>query len=392
LAVFIFVSKSEYFKDASYFEGATLLELHTNKSFTTPRLRRYIEEDKIPISCPVLMAALEYKNEEITKHLVTQGIDLNSTDCTIDFRSLPVGFAMFKAQGDPDMEMMEYLVSKGLNLNYIDDSGNNLTILLLSIYAIYNEITPDTLNKIIEISKKYDANINHENNLGLTPIVFFLDQPELLKVMLEAGANIHYKNKKGETILSQVINTDQWGSIHMMVEHKTKAYVNGFVIDAVDIFGSYERPTVLKRIKEAPAVIKRWKQNIKGNNLQLDCKFAIKGGDNTPKNSVTTDKKTEHLTMFKRMNAYVFGGCSKGGFYHYQVQDKNGRVYHTEYNLHWSDSKEPIKDEKGGYHAVWFNKKFEAEIAWYRTSEMTHDWQHTIGKTKPIRKQKITVF
>jgi len=393
LAVFIFISKSEYFKDASYFERVTTSELHFNNGAMTPKLARYIEEDKIPINCLVLMLALEYKNNELAKHLIDKGVDVNSTNCTVDFGSLPVGFSVFKPQGTPDMEMLEYLINEGgFDLSSNSASNGNLFHMLIAIYFSYSGISEEILKSIIEISKKYNADINHEDENGITPIMMFINFPEFVKIMQKEGADIHYKNKNDETILNQLIKYDSWKSLSIIREHKVKAYINGFIIDAIEVSGTYEREILLKRIKEAPEIVKRWQQNIKGNNLQLDCKFAVKGGDNTSKNSVTTDKKTEHLTMFKHMNAYVFGGCSKEGFYHYQVQDKKGRTYHTEYNLHWSDNKEPIKNEKGGYHAVGFNKKFDAEIIWYRTGEMTHDWQHTIGKTKPIRKQKITVL
>ena len=130
-------------------------------------------------------------------------------------------------------------LSKGANINFIDENGNNALILavfareyeLVKFLANYHknekgkvipEIEPIDVNwknkdgisalhlaiklknyRIAEILLRAGANPNLEDRFGETPIFNAVreDEPDLIELLLVYGADINHKNREGQTSL-----------------------------------------------------------------------------------------------------------------------------------------------------------------------------------------------
>jgi ankyrin repeat protein len=96
----------------------------------------------------------------------------------------------------------EVLLSAGADPNMIDKYGN------LSLF-----VRPT--NEIIEIAIKHGLDVNHKNNKGETPLIYFSryaadTSKELIEILVQGGADIYIKDKKGKIAADYINERLDW--------------------------------------------------------------------------------------------------------------------------------------------------------------------------------------
>jgi ankyrin repeat protein len=171
-----------------------------------------------------LMYALYYKKPiEIIKLLLNKGANVNAErEYEIEEEgyeingTTPLMLALesnkeLKYNDNDLMKIVKLLLDNGANVNYIDYDDHTPLV-----YAI--EYAPIEVIKII-LDKTNDelVNLEEELDLGRTPLMhalFYERSIEIIKLLLNKGANINYENKLGITPL--MIALDEENSIDII--------------------------------------------------------------------------------------------------------------------------------------------------------------------------------
>jgi ankyrin repeat protein len=135
-----------------------------------------------------LIWAVNAKNFEIIKVLITNGADVNG-------KNVVGSTALIYSTRVGDPEIVKYLVDKGAKVNIKDSL---LVSPLMNTVSVENE-TEEVSAKELEIVKfliEKGANINELNKDGESVLVYAIMQGnfELVKFLVEKGADIHLKN------------------------------------------------------------------------------------------------------------------------------------------------------------------------------------------------------
>lgn len=161
----------------------------------------------------LLLAVYQGRNE-IRDLLIAQGLDLELHEAAATGHLSRVKLLVEKypshAQGfSPDgfpvialaaflghLEVVEYLFSKGADVNAVAANGTG-----------YNAITASVTGghaKIVAWLLKHGANVNYRYGPGYTPLLSAAANGhlEIVKMLLEHGADLHAKSDDGKTALS----------------------------------------------------------------------------------------------------------------------------------------------------------------------------------------------
>ncbi|PNP56733.1 hypothetical protein THARTR1_03429 [Trichoderma harzianum] len=157
-------------------------------------------------STPLIMAIAK-KNMELVKLLVENGADVNQS---IDYECTPVNMATIKNQ----VEMVRYLLSHNADPNIA--MSNGITPLWSAAQQGYSEIA----RLLVEAKADVHACIG---DYGLTALHTLSDSTEIVRVLLEYGADINRVDKKETTPLGLAINYNQVNAVKVMLnESKSK--------------------------------------------------------------------------------------------------------------------------------------------------------------------------
>lgn len=150
------------------------------------------QKEGICLSTPLLVA-INMNYERIAKMLVDGGADLWSEDLFGEH-------ALSISMRDEHLTMLDYLLSKGIDVNQRD---NRMGPLLHSAVA---RSSHRAITRLIDEG----ANVNGQNDWGLTPLMFAAWQGDekLVKLFLDAGADTSLKDHNGLTALDRA-KTDE---------------------------------------------------------------------------------------------------------------------------------------------------------------------------------------
>jgi ankyrin repeat protein len=98
-----------------------------------------------------------------------------------------------------DIEIFEYFLSKGVDINQADDKGN--TPFMNAAYM--NEAI------IVSFLSDHVRDVNHQNKKGMTALSNAIQRNsiEVIKFLLDIGADVHIKDKKGNTLSYYLIKS-----------------------------------------------------------------------------------------------------------------------------------------------------------------------------------------
>jgi len=122
-------------------------------------------------------------------------------------------------------KMINFFIYKGVNVNSTDREGNSALI-----YAIKDEY-PTIVHKLIE----YGANIHNKNKQGETAIEYVKESNSVIKDMIESVSHINITEKLKE--LNRYIRQSDKESVQIFI-HDNK-YISHIIINAKDIGETY---------------------------------------------------------------------------------------------------------------------------------------------------------
>lgn len=132
--------------------------------------------------------------------------------------------ALIKSVFENNIEATRHLLLQGHNVNYIDVVTGLTPLLTATINPSY---------KMIKLLLEYEPDLNKQDPLGNTPLMrlcFGQDCPSTIKLFLDAGADIQYKNNNGFTALAIAYCHGAVETAKLLVEHGaslSELYHNG---------------------------------------------------------------------------------------------------------------------------------------------------------------------
>ncbi|MFC1669874.1 ankyrin repeat domain-containing protein [Spirochaetota bacterium] len=146
------------------------------------------------------------KENEMLRYGVTSGnldkvkaaLDVGAN---IDTRYRFGNTLLMEAVARSQVEIIKYLLSRGANINAVNDHGNGALMIASSIQT---DESPWILKYII----KKGAKIDNQDKTGWTALMnaAYRGNGDSLEILIGSGADLHLKNKKGETALSLARN------------------------------------------------------------------------------------------------------------------------------------------------------------------------------------------
>jgi ankyrin repeat protein len=138
----------------------------------------------------VLMEAARRAHSEIAIELINAGADINAQD---SYGATPLIFAGISGAS----EVMVTLIRKGANVNAKDYMGRTA---LIEVLTSENEHKPGIIQSLIDAG----ADVNARANFGNTAFMMAANSP-YAKAMIDAGADVNAKNDEGNTALMMAV-------------------------------------------------------------------------------------------------------------------------------------------------------------------------------------------
>ena len=158
-----------------------------------------------------LYFAAEYcKDKEILQLLIDSGTNINKKN---KFDNTPLIYA---AQYNT-LEIVSFLISNGAEVNILDSAGD---VPLLA--AALENHDP----QVITILLKAGADINHKNNDGKTAVLLAAEYNniEVIKTLIEAGADLDEKDNDGKSAQNYINARDELKELHKTSELKLNSF------------------------------------------------------------------------------------------------------------------------------------------------------------------------
>lgn len=135
------------------------------------------------VTSTLLIETIKAKSAETAKYLVEKGADVNLQD------SKGVSPVMFAIIAFDDADLLEFLVKKGADLKHRDMKGNTV---------LTGEVAMGK-KPAVEFLLKHKVDPDEANSHGFTPVMVSIltNNPEMLKILLKAGADIAKPHPKG---------------------------------------------------------------------------------------------------------------------------------------------------------------------------------------------------
>lgn len=152
-----------------------------------------------------------YSGEAMVDLLLKNGADPNK----VSANSWP---PLMTALFDGNIEVVEMLVSKGADVNFIDGYSNPL------FHVLWKRDYDDATKKIIaEILLRSGADVNGKNKFGWTVLYDFIvmkqyqDKKDIIAWLIDKGADVNTQDNKGETLLNAAIKEGIYDIVQLLI-------------------------------------------------------------------------------------------------------------------------------------------------------------------------------
>jgi len=171
------------------------------------------QEDLVLFSCsfPTLLTCAVSNNDmEASCFLLSKGSDPSYTSCN---GKSPLSYAIIKG----NLKILEMLCKAGADVNSLHDKENGFerhayTGRTPIAWVIIEQTSPELKQQMLSLLIQHRANVNLPNSVGTTPIFWCAIENDVnsLQILLNSGANVNWKNKKGETALERARQSKSW--------------------------------------------------------------------------------------------------------------------------------------------------------------------------------------
>ncbi|ORY20255.1 ankyrin [Neocallimastix californiae] len=152
------------------------------------------ENDNKNLDLDLINACKNNCIEEV-KNLITRGAKTNISNST---GNSPLNI-LCKLKSDNSLEIIEYLIENGADINYKDK--NDMSLILTACY--FNKLS---IIKYLITNNKADINTKNNNNDTLLIISVYFNNEKIIKYLIENKADFHLKNKNGYNVRTIVRN------------------------------------------------------------------------------------------------------------------------------------------------------------------------------------------
>ena len=153
------------------------------------------------------------------------------------------GAALAHAASYGDIEMVNLLIEKGVDVNHRNPDTGQTVLMLAAAYGFYVQCGNDPLvtsyrgnSQIVKLLLESGARVNDQDAAGHTALTMAaqLGRSDNVKLLLEAGANVQLANEHGWTALIHAVNSS--GSYHHenMLEIIKRLLAAGAHVNAMD--------------------------------------------------------------------------------------------------------------------------------------------------------------
>ena len=140
--------------------------------------------------------------------LLNKGVDINVTDCTGDslLQTAFKGTSMWKGV---NVELIRTLINRGIDVN-IKNNYRKDALHEASVYYIYKD-GKEALNLVLDSG--VDVNSRYENDKTLLMSLCSIGRSEVIKLLLEHGADVNLQDADGNTALHKALESGCFGNL-----------------------------------------------------------------------------------------------------------------------------------------------------------------------------------
>uniref|UniRef100_A0A6C0B0C8 Uncharacterized protein n=1 Tax=viral metagenome TaxID=1070528 RepID=A0A6C0B0C8_9ZZZZ len=144
-----------------------------------------------------LKIAIINQRGDIIRYLVEAGADVN--DNNNNYHERPLNLVFYSVNHDSRDDLLKYLIEHGADVNQGDGYGNTI---LISASGL-----PENLPLIRYLVEEAGADINHQNNDGVSPLIaacrsIDINNLPVIKYLVEHGADVNTPGPNNKTALN----------------------------------------------------------------------------------------------------------------------------------------------------------------------------------------------
>ncbi len=163
-----------------------------------------------------LMHALMTGENELAKKLIEAG-------ARVDVVNKSGQTLLHFAARNYDLDLIKQLLALKLNIHAVDESGDNVIHYMARFLSDAGQNSKH-IEQVMNALEKANVDLNLANAQGDTPLHHAsADNPIMVKLLLEKGANTEIKNQKGETPLTLAVRAQRARSVTQLLIHKANA-------------------------------------------------------------------------------------------------------------------------------------------------------------------------
>lgn len=171
-------------------------------------------EDGYHTNINLLNLACKYGAFQIVKYLVENKFNIN--EINDDTKIAPIMTSVINGK----LEILKYLIENGANIKIKNDKGENLLIIAAENSKF------DIIKFLLEIKFPIDE----PDNNGFNALCNSVDSLEIVKLLIDGGANINYNYNDKITPLNMAIIQNQIETVKYLLENGAKIINKKFII------------------------------------------------------------------------------------------------------------------------------------------------------------------
>ena len=199
---------------------ANMIQAQLQKEEHKQQVRAYLTQTSKPLHKAVIQ-----DNQQMVKRLLAAGSDIHEID---EAGMLPLTYAVLL----DDQEMATLLLENGADINRLDTNVNfweqlgiwgwGHTVGQEGGWAALHYITATGSEQMLQFLLQHGADVDiKEKEHGNSPIFMAVqvDRPDMLKILIEAGADLTLNNKIGRTLLHSLAARGKIDYIKLLLEN-----------------------------------------------------------------------------------------------------------------------------------------------------------------------------